>query len=72
MILNYNTQRLNVANICADIDSSELSTLLIRVTEIFSPEVVKNLPPYFHNIYEITDAQQWWKKIHLDKIYYSE
>ncbi len=59
MILKYQTARLNVFEVANDLAQFDSTELLACVIALLSPAVVKNLPPYFHNINSVIDAQKW-------------
>jgi len=59
MAISFETPRLKVSEIQQDIPISERSALIERITEILTPLVVENLPPYFHGIDSPELADAW-------------
>ena len=62
----YETSRLAVNDVKSDLDKFSRMELLNRVVELFSPKVVKNLPPYFQNVTSLNSAEIWFNKITTD------
>lgn len=60
MAINYQTSRLTVTEVFSESDRPEI---LLRIPELFTTNVVENLPPYFANIKSPSDAQLWLEKI---------
>lgn len=63
MKFTYQTSRLSVVEIFSDTQDTDV---LVAITELLSPKVVVNLPPYFQKIDSILGAQNWLKKMLSD------
>ena len=63
MPLSFRTSRLNVFQISSDTPKSDIECLSSRIPALLTPEVVKNLPPYFHDIESKTDVHIWLEKM---------
>ena len=63
MLLSFETPRLSIAEITSNINSVRLSQLLAAIPQILTPEVVENLPPYFHDINTQSDARVWYERM---------
>lgn len=66
MDLEYTTARLSVSEIGRDSKKTHCSDLLLRITQLLSPEVVEYLPQSFHNINTCESAQFWLKAMVAD------
>lgn len=63
MLSVYKTSRLNVVEVVnADVNVEILSATVKLLTE----NVVENLPPNFHGVSTLTDAQHWFEKMVSD------
>ena len=60
MTLTYQTSRLSVVEVFSGAQETEI---LVSIPKLLTPKVVESLPPYFHNIHLISDAQVWFKKM---------
>ncbi|MEW6989124.1 GNAT family N-acetyltransferase [Colwelliaceae bacterium 6441] len=60
MTLTYQTSRLSVVEISSGEQQTEF---LDSVTKILTPNVVENLPPYFHNVTSLSCAQDWFNQM---------
>ncbi len=63
MALSFTTSRLSVSEISREAARPALSNLLTRVPELLTPEVVENLPAYFHGIKSQVDALVWFERM---------
>jgi len=63
MTLSFTTSRLNVFEISSNIPQSDIQHLLSSIPTLLTPNVVKNLPAYFHGIESQADALIWLKKL---------
>jgi len=66
MGMSYTTARMNIVEVESQLSSEVRHALLKRVPEILTPEVVENLPPYFHNIDSAQQAQVWLERMLSD------
>jgi RimJ/RimL family protein N-acetyltransferase len=60
LTFTYQTSRLSVVEVFSDTLEAEA---LVAITELFTPKVVENLPPYFRHINSLSDAQHWYEKM---------
>ena len=60
MVEKFSTTRLTVHEVLANAAVSDRNTLLSRVLEIFTPDVVKHLPPSFHSVDSMQAAELWF------------
>ncbi len=66
MAISFESQRLRVVEIAEDFDLSKHSYLLERIPHLLTPAVVKNLPPYFHEIVSSEQAKKWLERMLLE------
>ncbi|WP_440053627.1 GNAT family N-acetyltransferase [Pseudoalteromonas sp. T1lg65] len=59
MVLSFQTKRLQIVEIENTFSVTERKRLIEQVPDILTPSVVKNLPPYFHDIDSTALAEQW-------------
>lgn len=63
MALSFTTSRLTVSEITSDYLLTDLSQ---QVQQILIPDVVENLPPYFHGIDSDQSAHSWLERMLSD------
>jgi len=63
MAISFQTSRLIVDEVKSELPSSALTPILEVIPQILTPQVVQNLPPYFHNIDSIDKAEIWLKQM---------
>lgn len=66
MAISFETERLKVTEISRNLASSERSFLLNLIPDILTPQVVKNLPPYFQGITSSELAASWLDRMLLE------
>lgn len=63
MISLFTTPRLGVHEITRDASQEDVETLIACVPALFTPGVVENLPPYFHDIGTAKQATSWFERM---------
>jgi len=66
MAISFETERLKVTEISRNLASLERSLLLNLIPNILTPQVVKNLPPYFQGITSSELAASWLERMLLE------
>lgn len=66
MAISFETERLKVTEISRNLASLERSSLLKLIPNILTPQVVKNLPPYFQGITSSELAACWLERMLLE------
>lgn len=59
----FRSARLQAKQVMPEISELERKQLLLSIVSLLSPKVVENLPPYFHNILSIEDADAWLNRM---------
>ncbi|MBU2972163.1 GNAT family N-acetyltransferase [Pseudoalteromonas sp. C2R02] len=68
---NFNTSRLVVDEIPSEVSEKMSDEFFTNIINILTPMVVKDLPPYFHNILTIADAKLWFERMISESTFFT-
>lgn len=71
MDIKFETARLTVHEVFANLAETEKQSLLKRVVELFSPAVVEHLPPAFQQVNSLAAAETWFSTMLTDSRMFS-
>jgi len=59
----FKTSRLSVNEINSELNEEISDKLFLSILKVLTPSVVKELPPYFHNILTLAGAKVWFERM---------